>query len=132
MSDCDIEKSLRRKKLDLLAKIYDAFLKDSSNEITQRIVAKLIQAKCLRYSYKNTIIDPNLQIRDRADRLFDYVYRSDVNVIDVFLCEIKDVFPHIYRIIENKNKEINSEHLINYFVGTTQNEIKGEILNGIE
>jgi hypothetical protein len=129
MSEYDKEKSLRRKKLDLLTKIYDNFLNNSSNEITHRIVAKLIKAKCLRFSLKNTIIDSNLQIRDRADKLFDYVYKSDVNVIDVFLCEIKEVFPHIYRIIENQNKEINSAHLIDYFVGTTQNEIKQEILN---
>ena len=129
MSEYDKEKSLRRKKLDLLTKIYDSFLNNSSNEFTQRIVAKLIKAKCLRFSIKNTIIDSNLSIRDRADKLFDYVYKSDVNVIDVFLCEIKEVFPHIYRIIENENKEINSGHLIDYFVGTTQNEIKKEILN---
>ena len=112
MMSCSTQETLRRKKLDLLLKTYDGFLNNSSNEITQRIVAKLIHHSYLRYSMKNTITDSNLLTRDRAEKLFDYVYKSDINVIDFFLNEIKEIFPHIYRMIDSSNKGMTQ---ISYF-----------------
>ena len=117
MSGNQTKQSLRKRKQDLLSRIYHSFSKDSSYETTHQIVTKLIHHNRLRYSLKSSIIDPSFQYRDRADKLFDFVYKSDVNVIDVFLDQIKEIFPHIYRTIEYENKVINSD-----FAGSTPNE----------
>jgi hypothetical protein len=99
--------SLRKRKQDYVLKpIFGDFVNDATNEVLFEISATLISAKCIQYSVKNNIMEHSQITCHKAEKLFDTVYKSDLKVIDIFLNEVKNYMPHVYRKIEQENKSI--------------------------
>lgn len=86
---------LRKEISNELIKIYDLFLQYSTNDSVFYIVARLVSKKFMPYEFKNSIIETNFTAIEKANKLFDYVIKNDIDTMNEFKIELKQFYPQL-------------------------------------
>ena len=62
-----------------------------------QLIAKLFQEKCINHIEKNSILECNCRIDEKASKLFDIIWKTDVKWIQIFILEVTKLLPHIIK-----------------------------------
>lgn len=84
---------------DQLDRIYYRFLMNSTHDTILNIASKLVSYHGVSYNDISSINDDKLNTKERANKLFDFVYKSHVSLIEAFFAILQTEYPLIFASI---------------------------------
>jgi hypothetical protein len=108
--------SLRNETQDILQKLHYYFINAVTFETLFNIISKLLHHNCIKYNTKVNILEQTgVNTVFKADQLFDIVMKSDFRVMDIFLKEIEELLPHVYRYVDQSCSTVFFYFKIQFF-----------------